>query len=106
MMGYLDWHVGMKVVCIKADGWKLSPGSVDLGRPVTFPQRGQVLTIRTMDKWCDVIYLRFSEIMNPLIAGKIEASFAIEWFRPLTKRDTSIEVFKQLLISPKMPVDA
>lgn len=109
-MSYLDWKAGDKVVCIDGGiiGW--------VSHCDVLPEEGIIYTIRAILPWTwggidmPEVYglgIWLQEIIRPLgpVDDGQEQPYGIERFRPLLKRATSIEVFKQLLISTKQPVE-
>lgn len=109
-MSYLNWHVGMKVVCIaaqeKIDAEHAAvPGSV-------YPQSGAVYTIREIrddSQWThgrQQIVVLLSEIDNSHMIGLaprpgtkcyVEPGFNPIGFRPAQTRKTDISIFTAML---------
>lgn len=90
---YTSWHCGMKVVLVH-ERWNNRSPLEQAGN--TFPERGQVYTIRS-------IGIHLIEIENPVCEyrnGPAELAFSVENFRPVQTRKTSIEIFTAML-SPK-----
>jgi len=74
----------------------------------TFPEIGDVVTIRTINEWMSGTLLTFFEHDNSHLAGtasKIEPGFGAEHFRPLVERKTDIEFAQEILrkASKKIP---
>ncbi|TGV15805.1 hypothetical protein EN816_00705 [Mesorhizobium sp. M8A.F.Ca.ET.173.01.1.1] len=94
-MSYQDWHVGMRVVCVKRQ---------EVGRArdegVSLPTIGNVYTIRDIEP-CDYwpgVCIRLNEVRNgPHHLDGQEPSFYHGWFRPVQTRKTSIAQFERLL---------
>ena len=87
-MSYLDWHVGMKVVCTKRGGWLLIEGGA---LQIVHPEYGEICTITSLD---------IDDGGRLFIAVEGRPSYSLydaRRFRPDQKRDTSIEVFTTLL---------
>ena len=78
--------------------------------PPNRPVKGGVYTIRDIRWWYDNCYLRLNEIHNAPwddpIYGLTEPGFTVTGFRPVVepKRETSIEVFRRLLVPTNEPV--
>jgi hypothetical protein len=83
------FHVGQKVVCVRAD-W-------DDGDEIV-PVKGAVYTVRQTCEWRGNPGIRLVEIVNEpgdYIGGVRECSFAARAFRPV--KTTSIDVFLKML---------
>lgn len=89
-----DWAIGMEVECYK------SPAST---RPVATPPvlGGRYVIREVFSHFGGEVTLNFTTLS---FAGNAAwaPGYLADFFRPITKRATSIEVFKQLLISPKV----
>lgn len=119
-MSYLDWHVGMKVVCV-ADPDRIAlmqarvPGS-------NYPANNRVYTIREIRddaQWRHGehrIVVLLHEIDNSHLIGKgfpenkaycyVEPGFNANGFRPLVTRKTDISIFTAMLHGTDQTVDA
>lgn len=105
-MSYLDWHVGMKVVCIDIP-WPAHAADC-AAKGCRFPEPGRIYTIREIGVAKDdgKVYVRLCEIVNPRVnqrpwpAG--EPRFGARRFRPLVSRKTDISVFQQMLSPSKI----
>lgn len=89
-----NFRVGQKVVCIKKDTWN------NIKHNETCPRFGEVLTVRCIDHDFEGAWLRFEEIVNPLIeysCGLCEAHFRSDRFRPVIERKTDISIFQEML---------
>lgn len=106
-MSYLDWHIGMKVVCVD--------DTFDDDRPLrviaqeTIPEAGEVYTIRGIGFFLphlpNRLCVRLVEITNPnklYRQGRYERAFGIWRFRPVKTRTTDIAIFTQLLNPSKV----
>ena len=82
---------GDKVKCINTRGWKDS----HLVNNIICPKFGDELTVRTAHVGMNSrIYLRFEEIVNPVITtrrGKSEPSFSSLCFRKLEHYSIAVE---------------
>jgi hypothetical protein len=88
-MSYLNWHVGMKVVCVNADGVS-----------GTMLVVGSVYTVRALDE-------NFVSLEEPSTwgdYGKNESGWYYYRFRPVQPRKTSIEVFTRILRNPHVRI--
>lgn len=96
-MSYRDWHVGMKVVCVRGF-------VVDMQQTEVAPKEGHVYTIRTISAYAgDGVYVRLAEIVNPVLPysdGDNECDFIADNFRPVETRTTDISIF-QAMLTPK-----
>lgn len=103
-MSYLDWHVGMKVVCVD-DGGFISTEYIEI-----MPVVGSVYTIREIVPYGKRVGLRLDEIRN----GKFqytqgiqeEAAFSAKNFRPVHTRKTDVSIFTAMLTGSKRRVSA
>lgn len=87
----MSFRVGQKVVCINPTGEDFDQTEVQVGR------------VYTIKGWC-----RSAEhedaagfFLCEVVAGEDEEycdCFAPEFFRPVTERETDIEIFKRLLV--------
>lgn len=116
-MSYLNWHVGMKVVCVAAQERINAivaslPGSV-------YPTSGKIYTIReirddsplTNGKTQIVVLL--CEIDNSHLVGRVlkpgtkcfvEPGFNPNGFRPVQTRKTDISIFNRILLNPHIRI--
>lgn len=102
-MSHLDWHVGMKVVCVDdEDHGRYSPwpsvGGLD-GLTV-----GAVYTIRKIGEYRGLLGIWLCEIARNPWAGKEEPPFSVRRFRPIQTRQTDISIFTQMLNPSKINV--
>lgn len=94
-MSYLDWHVGMKVVCVNA--------SADTGKcwDDDQPQEGATYTLSAVMIDDDNEIVVHMEELSRSPRAKAFWGPAIGYgafrFRPIQKRTTSIEIFRALL---------
>lgn len=98
-MSYLDWHVGMKVVC------------VDARIKNTFVARlteNETYTIRAMfvSPTSGKIGVRLVGIANGIHRSGIERGYRASRFRPLVTRKTDISIFTAMLHGTDQVVDA
>ena len=114
-MSYLDWHVGMKVVCANADTERAYGGSYkpDLNpHDEQRPKVGKIYTIRALMAFGNGVYLHLEEIHNRArryafpdgISRFIEAPWHASFFRPVQPRQTDISIFTQMLNPSKINV--
>lgn len=99
-MAYLDWHVGMKVVCVDA----VLPGKHH--KPLL---KGSVYTIRSfwVHPTTGAIGITLMEIVNDIHPGyQMERGYAPRRFRPVETRKTDISVFTAMLHGTDRKVDA
>lgn len=93
MSAYLDWRVGMRVVCVDDQ-----PSD---GRGEVYPVESQVYTIRALSLTDDgQVKIRLVEIVNAPMAyrqGFHECWFRARRFRPVQARKTDISIFTALL---------
>lgn len=118
-MSYLEWRVGMKLVCVAPTA--LIAGRMKAFSAARFPAHGVIYTLRDMQTAANsrdgfVVFL--NEIDNSQLTGKTfeilgkkykapsEPGFAPSCFRPLVKRETSIEVFTAMLNPSDQKVSA
>ena len=105
-MSYLDWHVGMKVVCVKRVDPRIR---VKGGR---YPDYRGIYTIRQIrdDKRKDgALTLLLHELDNSDFIGVqignrygyLEPGFPHHGFRPLQTRKTDISIFTAMLHGAK-----
>lgn len=87
-MSYLNWHVGMKVVCIKQGAWRKIAGPDYHG---CFPFYGKVYTI-------DELIPDFNETEG-LYVGIVgfNPAFSAQHFRPVQPRRPDISIFTRML---------
>lgn len=98
MMGYLDWHVGMKVVRV-AEFPRQIPGH-------QYPVVGGIYTIREIFvTLLGTVVILLQEVRNPSEPSNVgirEYGFAAEKFRPVHIRKTDISIFTQMLNPSKV----
>ncbi len=88
MSRYLDWHVGMKVVCVMGESCP------DGGPEALF---GEVYTLAGI--WVDEdgdVMISLKEVPSEAY-GNYEAGFFAHCFRPVQTRATDISVFTAIL---------
>ena len=91
-MSYLNWHVGMKVVCVKTPRHR-SPCEAH-------PIVGRVYTIRSTSADEEGVFVRLDELRNPVLCyvDRIaEVEFEALFFRPVQPRATDISIFTAML---------
>lgn len=99
MSSYLNWHVGMKVVCVsKNKGLRHKP-----------IYEGRVYTIRKV--WSHPktgeIGVLLQEVVNEIHPiYKMERGYGARRFRPLVTRKTDISIFTAMLHGTDQTVDA
>jgi len=104
-MSYLDWHVGMKVVCLDIE-WPRHAAAV-VAKGCRLPEPGRIYTIREIGVAQEdgKVYVRLREIRNPRITFKPwaagEPRFGARRFRPLQPRKTDISIFTAMLAGAK-----
>lgn len=103
----MTFHVGQKVVCIKAG----SPGSEAAWTSVgaRYVRLNGIYTIRAINVWGDGAKLRFVELDNRHLEGvysEIEPGFRATHFRPIVDRKTDISFAHEILRKAKVPVRA
>lgn len=94
-MSYLDWHVGMKVVCVDSDS---GPGVWD---ECEQPVIGEVYTIRSIitdDEGWVIVHLDEIQRTERSVGrwGPL-AGYAAYRFRPVQTRKTDISIFTAML---------
>lgn len=115
-MNYLEWHVGMKVVCVNDRykcvliyrrwfGWRKSERII-----LHNLNRGDVYTVTGMDKIVlkdgrDHVGVFLAEAQH-FDTGGPSLSFPAQLFRPVQTRKTDISVFTKLLKGKRVEVDA
>lgn len=110
MSSYLDWHVGMKVVCVDAgyiDGINSRPTEWDESDA---PRVGCVYTISNI--WidtegylvCEFVELKRSEMAHRFYGEHV--GYSVVRFRPLVTRKTDISIFTAMLHSTDQVVGA
>jgi hypothetical protein len=102
-VSYLDWHVGMKVVCIDDDYGHIDPDD-DAFREIR-PVKVKDYTIRDIGIGSTgLATIRVEEIINaPMVYsdGYAEVSFYAFRFRPVQTRKTDISIFTSMLNGAK-----
>lgn len=101
-MSYLDWHVGMKVVCVE---------EFEHNGTEHLPLVGAIYTLRGLrrSKYTDRLYVQLVEVVNVprQYAGEFgEPWFSVEGFRPVQTKKTDISVFQAMLTGNKQKVEA
>lgn len=94
-MSYLDWHVGMKIVCVDNVDDELPPN----------PKCGQVYTISWIGAAEDVIMVDLLELPNPDSAD-FYRGYSADIFRKVQPRKTDISCFTAILNGHRVPEDA
>jgi hypothetical protein len=102
----MEFSVGQRVVCVDT-----KPGK-DTGAPVllAYLREGSIYTVRSLEAFPgqeDFPTLRLEEVICPTIKtshGPWEIGFAPTRFRPV--RPTSIEVFREMLVSASSPLES
>lgn len=99
-MSYRDWHVGMRVVCVDAEG------SRTRHKPLS---RGAIYTIRKI--WAHpatgAIGVLLDEITNDIHPHyKMERGYEAQRFRPVRVRKTDISIFTAMLHDQHQKVSA
>ena len=107
-----DWHVGMKIVCVKdtwlTDCWMFVPNKPVMNGIYTIREVVPNWWYKEVDLaiWPETFGIRLVEVVNKNIYWNhdsktifAEACFGVERFRPLItkKTETDIAVFKKLL---------
>ena len=87
-MSHLNWHFGMKVVCVDARG---------AGRCL---RKGEVYTLR----WLEPEFVGLEEPSTWSDEAGAEAGWFYSRFRPAQRRKTDISVFTAMLTKTKEPV--
>jgi hypothetical protein len=112
---YLNWHVGMKVVCANADGKRIYGDSFkpqDNGEQK--PKVGKVYTIRALMAFGGGVYLHLDEVHNSPrhylfpdgVCRHVETPWHASYFRPVQTRKTDISIFTAMLHGTDQTVDA
>ena len=96
-MAYLDWHVGMNVVCINASGWFCAnhPAPPGIARPI----EGNVYAVTHLD-WDedeDILFVGLSGYSE-------DHGFDARAFRPVQTRKADISVFTAMLHDERQKV--
>ncbi|CAM5657387.1 hypothetical protein MAUB1S_11438 [Mycolicibacterium aubagnense] len=100
---YLNWHSGMKVVCVDSNFGCAKAGPYRI--PTRAPILGEILTIRDLQpgETKSGVFLTFTEIdliqQDGPLRGEIRWDAAC--FRPLETRKTDISVFTAMLNGAK-----
>lgn len=105
-MSYLDWHVGMKVVCVD-DHWN-DTRSPEVVEKEAIPTNGCVYSIREIGYLhpyrTTTLCVRLNEIENPFKlysypngTVRTERCFGARRFRPVQTRPTDISIFTAML---------
>jgi hypothetical protein len=112
------FHVGQKVVCVNVDDDDGNQCHCELcqidpthSKPSKYLKLGQIYTIRwigeyswTSNKGIGVCLEGVVRIdVNPLMS---DYPFGVHRFRPLEKRTTSIDVFKQMLVPAQKELES
>jgi len=115
-MNYRDWHVGMKVVCLKSvnpaiRGSISARGSrVGTALGANYPEKGRIYTLRHINAVGDEILVLLEECRNghlvEFIRGGLEPGFSARHFRPVQPRKTDISIFQAMLTDARRKVDA
>lgn len=102
-MSYLDWHVGMKVVCVDASAANYDPlGYTSPPIPdLNGLKEGRIYTIREVVDFYGVVGIHLQEIVRPLTRRGIEVPYAAARFRPVQTRKTDISIFTAMLHGTK-----
>lgn len=109
----MTFHVGQKVVRIssqnRAHGRSMS-ASEARRRGYSYPDIGDVVTIRTLNVWPWGVILTFHEHDNSHIQRQLgenyEPGFGANHFRPVVERKTDISIFTAMLNPSKQGVEA
>jgi len=99
----MAFYVGQKVALAR------KPNRVMATFGEAIPVFGPVYTIRDIFVCAGQELLRFVEIVNEprvYLEGYQECGFNAKYFRPITERKTSIEIFKAMLNPSKTEVEA
>lgn len=70
------------------------------GAKFSYPEVGEVVTIKTINEWTYGTLVTLYEHDNSHLVGKygrVEPGFGIEHFRPLVERKTDISIFTKML---------
>lgn len=103
-MSYLDWHVGMKVVCIE-----MNVRNADVRLFPDLPQKGRVYTVsRITTAFTGEIGIQLREVNTPIVGRKHKKQglFPARWFRPVQKRKSDISIFTAMLNDQRSKVPA
>lgn len=109
-MSYVNWHAGMKVVCLDIEWPPLAAAAVANG--CRLPEPGRIYTIREIDVDArdGKVYVRLCEIRNPRVKlhpwSPGEPKFGARRFRPLQPRKTDISIFTDMLRDQRDEVSA
>lgn len=92
-MGYRDWHVGMKVVCIGdgMPGYNDCPGDVRIGEVYT------IIWVGLTSK--GDVSIDLEELPAPE-TRYLDRGYFASHFRPVQTRATGISVFRAMLVNP------
>lgn len=100
-MSYLDWHVGMKVVCVD--------GSNRYASNIVLPKAGTVYTIRKIvASWPHWLTAKpkpaiwLEEIVRPVGLHGVEHPYGADRFRPVQTKKTDISIFTVMLDPSKV----
>jgi hypothetical protein len=106
-MNYLDWHVGMKVVCVDASTRNYDPPRFrSLGTDLSGIEEGRIYTVREILDFYGMVGVRLQGIIRPLSRLGLEVPYAAARFRPVQTRKTDISVFEAMLTGAKPKVPA
>lgn len=116
-MSYLDWHVGMKVVCIQGVRPQAYGSISSRGKPEGvvsnphYPEQGVVYTVRHINPIADdYVLILLEEVRNDhldsFIRGGLEPGFHAKYFRPVQTRRTNISILEAMLTGAKTKVPA
>jgi len=95
----VTFRIGQKVVRVSSSGETYEHAWL---RKISFsyPEIGEVVTIKTINDWPKWTLLTFCEHDNSHLVGKvskIEPGFGAEHFRPIVEQTTDISIFKKML---------
>lgn len=96
----VTFRVGQKVVRVGSPKGTSEHLWIKEGYKFSYPEIGEVVTIKTINDWPRGAILTFCEHDNSHMVGtvsKIEPGFGAEHFRPIVERKTSIEIFTRML---------
>ena len=97
----MSFRVGQKVIRIGNVQRRMSGRFVGKGCTFSYPEIGDVVTIRTINEWPEGTILTFYEHDNSDLQRRLgerwEPGFGAEHFRPIVQRETDISIFKKLL---------
>lgn len=109
MSPYASWQVGDKIVCIDDElhDRYMRPGWVSFG-DLDGLTAGRVYTIRRIgvDPGALMCVWLVEIIRPPLFSGDPETGYAVQRFRPVQTRKTSIAIFERMLTPKREHVDA